>query len=154
GYLVFNDHAASAEQRLISAVNTLKAASVQDLVLDLRYNGGGYLAIASELAYMIAGPTRTSGKTFERLQFNSKNPTRDPVTGDPLDPIPFSSSTVFATTTSALPSLNLSRVYVLTSADTCSASESVINSLKGVGVDVYQIGGDTCGKPYGFYPRD
>ena len=40
---------------------------MQDLVLDLRYNGGGYLAIASELAYMIAGPARTSGKTFERI---------------------------------------------------------------------------------------
>jgi hypothetical protein len=154
GYLLFNDHTAAAEQALITAVNTLKASNVQDLVLDLRYNGGGYLAIASELAYMIAGSSRTAGKTFERLSFNSKYPNTDPVTGDPLDPMPFASSTVFANTTSALPSLNLGRVYVLTSSGTCSASESIINSLKGIGVDVYQIGGDTCGKPYGFYPRD
>jgi hypothetical protein len=103
---------------------------------------------------MIAGQTRTSGKTFERTQFNSKYPTTDPVTGAALDPVPFSSTTVFASNSSALPSLNLGRVYVLTSADTCSASESIINGLKGIGVDVYQIGGDTCGKPYGFYPRD
>ena len=39
------------------AINTLKAANVTDLVLDLRYNGGGYLDIASEVAYMIAGTT-------------------------------------------------------------------------------------------------
>ncbi len=154
GYLLFNDHTVSAESALIGAINTLKAGNVQDLVLDLRYNGGGYLAIASELAYMIAGSTRTTGKTFERTQFNSKYPTTNPVTGASLDPLPFASSTVFANTSSALPSLDLGRVYVLTSGLTCSASESVINSLRGIGVDVYQIGADTCGKPYGFYARD
>src|SRR5690606_24199868 len=35
-----------------------------------------------------------------------------------------------------------------------SASESLINGLRGVGIQVVQIGGDTCGKPYGFYPAD
>ena len=107
-------------------------------MLDLRYNGGGYLAIASELAYMIAGTARTNGQTFERTQFNSKHPTTNPVTGSALGPLPFSSTTVFATATSALPTLNLGRVYVLTSSGTCSASESVINSLRGIGVTVYQ----------------
>lgn len=154
GYMLFNDHTAASEAALISAVNTLKAGNVQDLVLDLRYNGGGYLAIASELAYMIAGPTATSGKTFERMQFNSKYPSTNPVSGEALQPVPFSSTTVFATTTTALPSLNLPRLYVLTSDGTCSASESIINALRGIGIQVLQIGGNTCGKPYGFYPRD
>jgi carboxyl-terminal processing protease len=45
-------------------------------------------------------------------------------------------------------------VFVLTSADTCSASESIINSLTGIGIDVIQVGSTTCGKPYGFYPQD
>ena len=54
----------------------------------------------------------------------------------------------------ALPTLNLSRVFVLTGRNTCSASESVINSLRGVNVEVIQIGSTTCGKPYGFYPQD
>lgn len=154
GYMLFNDHTAASEAALVTAVNQLKAGNVQDLVLDLRYNGGGYLAIASELAYMIAGPTATAGKTFERLQFNSKYPSTNPVTGESLQPVPFFSSTGFATTTAALPSLNLSRLYVLTSDGTCSASESIINSLRGIGMQVFQIGGTTCGKPYGFYPRD
>jgi hypothetical protein len=50
--------------------------------------------------------------------------------------------------------LNLSRVYVLTGGTTCSASESIINALRGVNVEVIQIGSTTCGKPYGFYPAD
>ena len=156
GYLLFNDHIATAERGLIDAVNVLKTGQAQDLVLDLRYNGGGYLDIASELAYMIAGPARTAGFTFERLQFNSKHPSTDPVTGVPLAPEPFLSTTQGFSVTAglALPTLNLARVYVLTSASTCSASESIINSLRGIGVEVVQVGANTCGKPYGFYPTD
>jgi hypothetical protein len=48
----------------------------------------------------------------------------------------------------------LTRVFVITGAGTCSASESIINSLQGVNVQVIQIGSTTCGKPYGFYPAD
>ena len=70
GYMVFNDHIATAEQALIDAVNQLNAFNngqgIDDLVLDLRYNGGGFLAIASEFSYMIAGATATAGRTFER----------------------------------------------------------------------------------------
>ncbi len=156
GYMLFNDHIATAESALVSAINTLKAASVQDLVLDIRYNGGGYLDIASELAYMIAGPTPTSGKTFEQTQFSDKYPTKDPVTGQALTPTQFhNTGQGFSVTKgTALPTLGLSRVYVLTGPSTCSASESIINGLRGVNVDVIQIGSTTCGKPYGFYPQD
>jgi carboxyl-terminal processing protease len=156
GYLLFNDHVATAESRLATAIATLSTSSIQDLVLDLRYNGGGYLAIASELAYMIAGPAATGGRTFERLQFNSKYPNTNPLTGAPLSPTPFYATArgLSLTAGQALPTLNLPRVYVLTSSGTCSASESIINGLRGVGITVYQFGPDTCGKPYGFYPQD
>ncbi|MFL6549724.1 MAG: S41 family peptidase [Povalibacter sp.] len=154
GYIQFNDHIATAESQLIDAVNTLKAGNATELVLDIRYNGGGYLDLASELAYMIAGPTKTAGQTFERLAFNDKYPTKDPVTGETLTPTPFHTTTLGFSTTAgaALPTLGLSRVFVLTGSNTCSASESIINSLRGVDVDVVQIGATTCGKPYGFYP--
>jgi hypothetical protein len=153
GYLLFNDHIATAESQLIAAVNTLRTAGVTALVLDIRYNGGGYLDIASELAYMIAGPSPTNGKTFERLTFNDKYPNTDAVTGEALTPIPFHTTTqgFSAGNGTALPTLNLGRVYVLTGSGTCSASESIINGLRGVDVEVIQIGGTTCGKPYGFY---
>jgi hypothetical protein len=154
GYMLFNDHIATAEQGLIDAINTLKNGQATELVLDIRYNGGGYLAIASELAYMIAGPARTAGQTFDKIAFNAQHPTTDPVTGEALAPTPFLTSTNFANTSTPLPTLNLNRVFVLTSPDTCSASEAVMNGLNGVDVQVIQIGSTTCGKPYGFYPQD
>src|SRR4029077_17778865 len=76
--------------------------------------------------------------------------------GTPITPTPFhSTSQGFSTTAGQpLPTLNLQRVFVLTTAATCSASEAVMNGLAGVGVQVIQIGSTTCGKPYGFYPQD
>jgi hypothetical protein len=105
---------------------------------------------------MIAGPGPTAGKTFERTIFNDQYPTTDPVTGQPLTPEPFltTSQGFSGPQGRPLPTLNLSRVFVLTSSNTCSASESIINSLRGVNVEVIQIGTTTCGKPYGFYPED
>jgi len=156
GYLLFNDHIATAERQLVEAFRRLADAKVNDLVLDLRYNGGGYLDIAAEVAYMIAGPASTDGRTFEKTVFSDKHPTRDPVTGQPLVPVPFypTAQGFSAPEGEALPALGLARVIVLTGANTCSASESIINGLRGVGVDVVQVGGTTCGKPYGFYPED
>jgi carboxyl-terminal processing protease len=151
GYIQFNDHLPIAEPPLIDAFTTLAAQNVTDLVLDLRYNGGGSLAIASEVAYMIAGPAATAGQEFERLQFNDKHRSINPVTGGPLTPVPFFDD---SSTGQVLPTLNLPRVFVLTGSMTCSASESIINGLRGVNVQVIQIGSTTCGKPYGFYPTD
>lgn len=156
GYILYNDQIATAESELISAIQQLQQAGVADLVLDLRYNGGGYLDLASELAYMIAAPSQTAGQTFELSQFNNQHPTTNPVTGQPITPTLFHSTTQGFSTTAGqpLPSLSLMRVAVITGQDTCSASESIINGLQGVGITVYQIGSTTCGKPYGFYPKD
>ena len=153
GYLLFNDHIATAEAALADAIRQFRSAGIVDLVLDVRYNGGGLLDVAAELAYMIAGPQATAGKDFERLRFNDKNP------------FGFSAEqqrTPFHATARGfslplgqeLPSLGLGRVFVLSSRDTCSASESIINGLRGAGVAVHQVGSTTCGKPYGFYPRE
>ena len=158
GYLLFNDHIATSEQELINAIAELRSAAVSDLVLDIRYNGGGYLDIASELAYMIAGPGPTANQTFDQQTFNDKYPSTNPVTGGPLTPTPFhSTSQGFSSAPpvgTSLPYLGLSRVFVLTGHGTCSASEAIINGLNGVNVQVIQIGSTTCGKPYGFYPQD
>jgi C-terminal processing protease CtpA/Prc len=156
GYLLFNDHIATSEAGLVNAITTLRNAGIVDLVLDVRYNGGGFLDIASELAFMIAGNARTSGRTFELLQFNDQHTTRDPVTGETLAPLPFHSTAEGFSVTAGtpLPTLNLGRVYVITGGGTCSASESIINSLRGIDVEVIQVGSTTCGKPYGFYPTD
>lgn len=143
GYFTFDTHIAKSESELIAAINQLKAANVTDLVLDLRYNGGGLLYIASELAYMIAGPDSTKGKIFERLTYNDKLTAQNQT-------YPFYSTG----TTQILPYLGLKKVTILTTHGTASASESIINSLRGVDVTVNLIGDTTRGKPYGFVPQD
>lgn len=154
GYLLFTQHIATAEGELISAITQLRDAGIGDLVLDLRYNGGGYLDIASELAYMIAGPTRSNGRTFEKLSFNDKNPLATQI--DTVTPFHASAQGFDPSVTegSNLPSLNLPRLYVLSGNGTCSASEAIVNGLRGIGVQVVMIGDTSCGKPYGFYPTD
>jgi carboxyl-terminal processing protease len=154
GYMTFNDHIRPAEGQLVSAFTQLRG--VNDLVLDLRYNGGGAIYIASQVGYMIAGRNRTNNKTFERFQFSDK---RAADTNNPDNNFPFfgTASGLGGTGTTkdaTLPSLDLNRVYVLVSPGTCSASESIVNGLRGVDVEVVLVGGTTCGKPYGFTPKD
>ena len=157
GYLTFNTHIDTAEAQLYDAMTELSAAGVTELVLDMRYNGGGLLLIANQLASMIAGPAAASGRVFDELQFNDKHTQFDPVTGQTLAP-DFFRDTTFGRGDSAagrtLPALNLARVFVLAGPGTCSASESIINGLRGIDVEVVLIGEPTCGKPYGFYPLD
>jgi carboxyl-terminal processing protease len=154
GYILFNTFSPfSSEREIRDAIVSLQSEAVSDLVLDLRYNGGGLLTVASQLSYMIAGPTRTSGKNFETLRFNASSGNSNPVTGNPNNPTSFQSTGVGFSVPSGtqLPNLNLPRVFVLSTARTCSASEAVINGLRGIDVEVILIGGTTCGKPYGFY---
>ncbi|MEJ7687791.1 MAG: S41 family peptidase [Variovorax sp.] len=153
GYMLFNDHLATAEAPLIAAVDQLKAAGIVDLVIDMRYNGGGLLDIASELAAMVSSGGVTGGAVFERLRFNAKNPF-GLVPAQTALPFHATSRGLSTPAGQPLPRLGLSRVTVLAGPDTCSASESVINSLRGVGVTVNLVGGTTCGKPYGFFPQD
>ena len=156
-YIVFNTFGIEdAETQIIEAIQTVSNAGVQDLVLDLRYNGGGFLDIAGQLGYMIAGATQTSGKTFDRITFNDKYPSSNPVTGQALSPTPFHNTSLGFSVPSGqnLPALNLNRVFILSTSGTCSASEAVINGLRGANVEVVLIGSTTCGKPYGFYATD
>lgn len=144
GYIVFTDHIATASDPLVNSLRNFKQQGIDDLVIDLRYNGGGYIYIANEVASMIAG-SKAQGRVFEQLQYNDKHSD-------------WTAQSKFLFTDKSrsgqdLPQLNLSRVFVLTSARTCSASESIINGLSPF-VQVITIGGTTCGKPYGFTQTD
>jgi hypothetical protein len=157
GYILFNTFSPfESERAIVQAITEMRINSVTDLVIDLRYNGGGLLAVSSQLAYMIAGSSRTSGRAFSRLRFNAAAGANNPVTGQANNPTPFYDQTLGFTLTSgtALPTLNLNRVFVLSTAETCSASEAVVNGLRGIDFEVNLIGATTCGKPFGFYPQD
>ena len=157
GYILFNTFGIEdAEVQIIDAITQVAADNVQDLVLDLRYNGGGFLAIAGQIGYMVAGSTRTNNRIFDALSFSDKHPTINPVTGQTLSPTPFYSTSLGFSVSQgqALPSLDLNRIFILSTSRTCSASEAVINGLRGVDVEVILVGSTSCGKPYGFYPTD
>ncbi|WP_348700184.1 S41 family peptidase [Duganella fentianensis] len=150
GYLHFTFHNGPAERQLYDAMSTFSKAGVRELVLDMRYNGGGLINLASELAYMIAGPQATSGKVFMRYTTNGRLGAGRPsiffdrTTGlAGPKPVPFGT---------VLPHLDLKRVTLLTGPSTCSASEALINGLRGIDVEVRLVGGQTCGKPYAFIP--
>jgi len=156
GYLAFDAHFGDAQDQLIKQLQKLKDAQVSEMVVDLRYNRGGYLFIAASLASMLA-PQNTvqTQPVFERLQPNAKQQTLYKDSVLLMSPsVLFSLDGAIYRQNASLPNLNLDRVYVLTSGSTCSASESLVNGLRGIGVKVVLIGNTTCGKPYGMLRRD
>lgn len=158
GYMQFNSFIRAGQDGLINGFQQFVDEGVTELIIDLRYNGGGLLAMASQLAYMVAGEGQTNNQDFETLQFNDKYQNTNPVTGDSLQATPFYTREIDwdtnLFTNNTLPSVALTRVFVLATENTCSASEAVINGLRGIDVEVVLIGDTTCGKPYGFYPTD
>lgn len=152
GYIQFNDHAQGAQDDLIDAFRQVRDAGVQDLVLDLRVNGGGFLYIALAAASMVTSPA-SDNLVFESLRYNDK---RDAESADAV--FHFSGRLQYAESRyprgTQLPQLGLKRLYVLATGATCSSSESIINSLRGIDVEVILIGQTTCGKPFGFHRQD
>lgn len=139
GYLALNQFLAPGATlpALRDAFRTFRQAGIADLVLDLRYNGGGYISMANETAAMIAGTRVTSKDVFISYRYNAKNTAANE---------DYRFLAVDADTALSLP-----RVVVLTTHWTASASELVINSLKPY-ANVIQIGTTSYGKPVGQLP--
>ncbi|MEC4089753.1 S41 family peptidase [Pseudoalteromonas rubra] len=149
GYVQFNQFIPTAQEPLIAAFETFIDRGVNELVLDMRYNGGGLIHSAAQLGYMIAGDGSLS-RNFGVTTYNDKRQGENRIYTFEPRRIDWTRDVFLNDTT--LPSLNLSKVYVLTTDDTASASEMVINGLRGIDIEVIQIGTTTRGKPYGFLP--
>ncbi len=137
GYLVYNAFTNEYDEDLNNAIGELKASNIEHLVVDLRYNPGGSVNSARLLSSMIYG-TNTD-EIFLRQRWNSK-----------IQPQLSDSQLIdyFANQTpngSAVNSLNLTTVYILTTSSSASSSELVINGLAPY-VNVVQIGETTTGK--------
>lgn len=143
GYLMYNGFYGNYDADLNNAFAELKAAGVNELVLDLRYNGGGSVRTATYLASMITG--QFTGQLFAKQQWNSKLEAYYQANN------PAALQNLFSDNLSngaAINHLNLSRVYIIATGDTASASELVINCLTPyIGVTV--IGEKTVGKNVG-----
>lgn len=134
GYLVVKDMLGQAVDPMASAFASFASEGVNELVIDLRYNGGGLVSVGRLLASFV-NPGVTAGQTYAALRFSDKRA---------------SENTVFQFVNPAN-ALALTRVYVLQGARTCSAAEQVVNALAPF-VDVVQIGDTSCGKPLGYLP--
>ncbi len=142
GYLMYNGFYANFDTQLNDSFGSLKSKGITDLVLDLRYNSGGSVLSATRLASMITGSL--TGKVFAKQQWNDKVESYYNA-NDANSLINFFTNKIGST---SINSLNLTRVYVLTTKSTASASELVINGLKPY-VNVIQIGDVTTGKNVG-----
>jgi C-terminal peptidase prc len=134
GYLFFRNFVQPSTDALTDAFAALKTAGATELVLDLRYNGGGLVDVAVHLASLIGG-ARTNGQVMLNYVHNDK-----------LAPT-YNKSTRFTNPEQAL---NLQRLVVITTRGSASASELVINSLRPY-IPVTIIGDTTYGKPVGQY---
>lgn len=147
GYLVYSSFSSGFDQELFEVFKQFKNENITDLILDLRYNGGGDVRSANLIASCIAGET-CIGKTFASYRYNQE---RMEILGNKRDIEKFSYSNYQNLNNISLSAggLNLHRVYCLVTNNTASASELVINSLEGIGIDVILIGNTTRGKNVG-----
>ena len=137
GYLVYNhftggltESSTEYDDDLREAFSYFATEQVNEFVLDLRYNNGGQLSCASLLCTMLA-PSSALGQTLAYLEFNESIGEQEMVFDESL--------------IQGGANLNLSRLYVLTSTETASASEMLINCLKPY-MEVVLVGGTTVGK--------
>lgn len=137
GYLMYNGFYPSFDNQLNTVFGGFQSQNVTDLVLDLRYNSGGSVATATKLASMITG--QFTNQLFAKQQWNAKVQAYYEANN------PGSLENKFI---GGLNSLNLNKVYILTTKSTASASELVINCLKPY-INVIQIGDITTGKNVG-----
>ncbi|MCW5519695.1 peptidase S41 [Aureitalea sp. L0-47] len=134
GYLMYNAFTREFDPQLNAAFAQFQADGITNLILDLRYNGGGSVETASDLASMITG--QFSGQIFYTEEWNADRQAD------------YASDGLFnqnISTGEAINSLNLTEVYVITTGRTASASELVINGLDPY-ITVNQVGGTTTGK--------
>lgn len=140
GYIMYNSFTADYDDELNAAFADLKAQGITDLVLDLRYNGGGSVESAVDLSSMITG--QFEGQLFMKEEWNQDYQAYFEANNPDYLLNKFNNQ---IRTGESINSLNLPRVYVLTTKRSASASELVINGLKPY-INVKQVGDTTTGK--------
>lgn len=145
GYLVYNGFKSNYNDELNAVFGTMKADGINELILDLRYNGGGSVQTAVALGQMVTG--QFTGQPYVKMEFNQKKSQYNSTDNleSTVKTYSFSNGQTTPTGEQNVNSLNLSKVYVLTSSGTASASELTIMGLKAY-INVVTIGAETYGK--------
>lgn len=146
GYLMYNQFASDFDAQLNQAFADFSIGGVTDLVLDLRYNGGGSVTSAIYLSSMITG--QFTGEAFANKIWNEKvmaSFSSESFIDRFTDRLVKRDTSGNIILDEAINSLNLSTLYVIVSDQTASASELIINSLRPY-INVRLIGTETVGK--------
>ncbi len=133
GYLNFRTFIEPSFAALDNAFASFRSQGVTELILDLRYNGGGRVSVAEHLGGLIGG-AGTSGRVYSNWVHNANNVSRNRTSFFP----------------NPSQSLGLSRLIAITTESSASASELVINALR-PHIPVVLVGSTTFGKPVGSY---
>ncbi len=137
GYMVFNSFLGDTTEmynRFSQTFSKFSQQNVDDVIIDLRYNGGGYVSVQDKLANYLL-PSAANGQILMKQEFNSVY-------------AQWNSST----TVNKIGPLNLPRVFIIVSSSSASASELLINNLKPY-MEVILVGpSKTYGKPVGYFP--
>lgn len=148
GYIAYMGFDISFDEQLIDIFNQFKAQGVSELILDLRYNGGGHVLSSLVLGTLIAGNDKKDqiyNKTTYNAARTAKGEYGEYKIGNPQTP-----ERNYTKITNALnASLGLKTIYVIGTEDTASASELIINGLRGLDITVNLIGTTTNGKNVG-----
>ena len=168
GYLAYArfSNLDNSQAALNEAFNDFASKGVTDLIVDLRYNGGGYVQTAEYLADLIA-PASKNGQVMYKEHFNTllQEGKASILKNQPLpgaDGKPQSSGATYADVDFSVakntyrfnkkgPLTSLQNVVFIVTGSTASASELVINSLK-PHMNVKIVGEKSYGKPVGFFP--
>ncbi len=143
GYLLYNQFSSDFDTQLNAAFATFQSESITDLIVDLRYNGGGRVSSATYLGGMITG--QFNGQLYSKELWNTK--VQDAIDASVFENN-FTNQLDNGTVNEPLNNLNLTRVYFITTRSTASASELVMNSLSSY-IDVKSVGTTTIGKVHG-----
>jgi carboxyl-terminal processing protease len=133
GYVHLRNFVQPSVAALDAAFGALRDRGATDLVLDLRYNGGGLVSVAQHLASLVTGQA-SAGGVFVRLAHNDKRTDYDRLLELESPP----------------QALGVKRLVVITTGATASASEAVVNGLRPY-IDVRTVGDTSYGKPVGQY---
>lgn len=130
GYIDSSSFLRTSEQEIDTAIEFLADRQATEVILDFRYNGGGYVYIAQKFAAQLLG-NAFEGSVFQTTEFNSR----------------YSQFNRQALYEAQELNLNVNRVFVLTTSRTASAAEAIANNLRPY-IDVVLVGSRTSGKPF------
>lgn len=133
GYVHFRNFVTPSVAALNTAFQQLRDQGASELVLDMRYNGGGLVSVAQHLAGLVGGPPLV-GQVFVQFTHNDKQTSRNTTYNFEAKP----------------QALGVTRLVVIATQASASASEAMINGLRPY-MDVKVIGERTYGKPVGQY---